>query len=210
MITVPNISINCGPTNDIRTLKLHFSFLQRRIGVLVSGGLDSALLYYILRMMQTTQYIITPYTIARNDDGSDIYAQKVIDYVNNALVKETQLTTIVPIKEQNSELQVSAGVREVMKYNSNILYLGLIETLPEHAIGVPKPWTPVDSFRVNFPFKNLNKSHIVDLINKFNITELFEITHSCVYVTGRCNICNRCNERSWAFTKLGLIDTGIF
>lgn len=207
MQSVPRISLACGPADDVRTFNLKLPFLQRRIGVLVSGGLDSALLYYCLRLIENKNYTVTPYTITRND-GSNTHAQQVIDCVNNILNKKTQTTTIVPISEQNSELQVSAGMRVLFNTNHNIFYIGLIETLSEHAIGVPKPWTPVDSLRVNFPFKNLNKSHIVDLIYKFDITELLNITHSCVYPTGRCNVCNRCNERHWAFTKLGLVDPG--
>ena len=206
MTSVPKISIDCGPADDTRTFSLELPLLYPKLGVLVSGGLDSAFLYYMVSLLANEKYTVTPYTITRND-GSNIYAQKVIDYVNGFLNKEPQLTTFVPIKERNSDLQVFAGLKE-LKFQSHIYFIGLIETLPEHAIGVPTPWVPVDGVRAKFPMKNLNKSHVVDLVNKFNITELFKITHSCVYPIDRCGGCNRCNERHWAFTKLGLVDPG--
>ena len=203
----PKLSIECGSVNDRRTLNLQLNFLKRKIGVLVSGGLDSALLYYLIQSIVDERYKVTPFTILRND-GSDLYAQTVIDHVNTSLNKPKQIATKLHINETNLELQVAAGMREIEKHDINITYIGLIETLPIHCIGVPKPYTPVDSNSFVYPFKNLNKSHIVDLINTVNQQELFKITHSCVYRLHRCGICNRCNERNWAFTELGLVDPG--
>jgi len=55
----------------------------------------------------------------------------------------------------------------------------------------------------------LNKSHIIDLVIKFNQQSLFHITHSCSsQELGRCNVCNGCNERQWGFDQLGQTDPG--
>ena len=55
--------------------------------------------------------------------------------------------------------------------------------------------------------KDLNKAHIVQLIVQLGLEKLFTLTHSCVYdIDTPCGDCNRCNERAWAFTQLGLID----
>lgn len=204
----PKLILECGPLDDRRTLNIELNFLRRRIGVMVSGGLDSALLYYLIQSLVDDRYTVTPFIIDRPNDGSSIYAQPVIDYVNSVLNKPPQVGTILHISENDSELQVGAGVRELANHNVNINYIGLIETLPIHCIGVPGPYKPINSEKFIFPFKDLNKSHIVDLVCKVNQQELFSITHSCVYKKDRCNICNRCNERYWAFTKLGLVDPG--
>lgn len=188
---------------------MSLSYVRRKIGVLVSGGLDSALLYYLLRSMVNVNYTVTPFTITRND-GSNIHAQLVIDYVNSALNKEKQTTTLLYINEPDSNMQVVAGMKEILKQNVNITYIGLIETLNIHCINVPRPYVPTDSDNFVYPFKNLNKSHIVDLVGKLQQQELFNITHSCVSEKNRCGLCNRCNERSWAFTQLGLSDTGTY
>lgn len=207
-IMAPKLMLECGPLDDRRTLNIQLNFLKRRIGVLVSGGLDSALLYYLIQSLVNDSYTVTPFIINRPNDGSSIYAQPVIDYVNSVLNKPPQVGTKLYITEDNSELQVTAGMRELVNHNVNINYIGLIETLPIHCIGVPGPYKPVNSEKFIFPFKDLNKSHVVDLICQLNQHELFSITHSCVYNENRCGKCNRCNERQWAFTKLGLVDPG--
>lgn len=206
---VPKISLQCGPINDQRLFNFKLNLLRRRIGVLVSGGLDSALLYYLIQSMVDERYSVTPFIITRDNDGSDLYAQPIIDYVHKILNKPKQNATLLYITETNSELQVVAGMRELKKHNINLTYIGLIETLPEHSIGVPKTYKPIDTYDFVYPFKNLNKTHIVDLIIKFNQLELFNLTHSCVFKQTRCGNCNRCNERQWAFDKLCLTDPGL-
>lgn len=204
----PRLILECGPLDDRRILNVELNFLRRRIGVLVSGGLDSALLYYLIQSLVSDSYTVTPFIINRPNDGSSTYAQPVIDYVNSVLNKQPQVGTLLHITEDDSERQVSAGMRNLVNHNVNISYIGLIETLPIHCIGVPEPYVPMDTDRFVYPFKNLNKSHIVDLVYQLNQEELFNITHSCVYKQNRCGMCNRCNERHWAFTKLGLVDPG--
>lgn len=207
MSMTPRIQLECGPIDDIRTLEIKLSMHRKRIGVLVSGGLDSALLYYLIQSIATEDYTVTPFTISRND-GSDVYAQPVIDYVNSVLNKPKQKTTILSINESDNNLQVVAGIKEIHKQNVNITYIGIIETLPIHCIGVFGPYYPTDRTSIKYPMKDLNKSHIVDIVCKLNQSNLFNLTHSCVYERNRCGICNRCNERSWAFTRLGLTDPG--
>ncbi len=207
-MNIPKISLTCGTLSDTRICELKLHPLRRRIGVLVSGGLDSALLYFLLRKIVITPYSIQPYTISRND-GSELYAQSVIDCVNFLLKKENQQTRIIPITETDSNLQVSSGLSILAKQtNINAIYVGIIEVLPEHSVGY-KIYRPTDTDKTYYPFKNLNKSHIVDLVRKLNATELFNVTHSCVYKNGKCGNCNRCIERKWAFEKIGIPDSGI-
>jgi hypothetical protein len=63
--------------------------------------------------------------------------------------------------------------------------------------------------RVALPFWGVTKECTVDLYYKENIPELLELSHSCTeWADGRCNNCFQCNERAWAFSKLGIIDPG--
>ena len=180
--------------------------------MLVSGGLDSALLYYLIRKLTLSdnRSSVVPYTITRND-GSSRYAQPVIDYVHEILDIEQQYSTKLNIDETDSELQVAAGMGELRNTNRNLIYIGIIQTLEEHALhGVPKPYVPTNSERFNYPLKDLNKAHVVQLIIQLGLEKLFALTHSCVYdIDIPCGTCNRCNERAWAFNQLGLIDPGI-
>jgi hypothetical protein len=196
---------------DDTNFKLRLPLLRRNIGVLVSGGLDSALLYYIAKSLeiQDNRYKVIPYTLER-DDSSKSHAQPVIDYVHDKLNIGRLDTRYIPITQTDSDTQVTEGIRKLLKEKLSLVYVGIITTLPEHALhGVRPPYFPVDYELVNYPLKQLTKDHVVDMIIKLGIDKLFELTHSCVYDTvGRCNKCNRCNERAWAFTQLGLIDPG--
>ena len=204
------IRLESSINGDIRLVTVKLT-LHRRIGVLVSGGLDSALLYYLIKKLTLTddRYSVIPYTIIRND-GSSRYAQPVIDYVHEILGIEQQYATKLDIAETDSELQVAAGMRELRSTDRNLIYIGIIQTLEEHALhGVPKPYVPTNSELFNYPLKDLTKAHIVQLIIQLGLEKLFTLTHSCVYdIDTPCGVCNRCNERAWAFTQLGLIDPG--
>lgn len=196
---------------DDTTFKLRLPLLRRNIGVLVSGGLDSALLYYMAKSLeiQDARYKVIPYTLNR-DDGSKNHAQLVIDYVHDKLKIDRLSTIHIPILQTDSNAQVTEGISKLLKEKLSLVYVGIITTLPNHAMhGVGSPYFPVDYELVNYPLKHLTKDHVVDMIIKLGIDELFELTHSCVYdIAGRCNKCNRCNERAWAFNQLGLIDPG--
>jgi 7-cyano-7-deazaguanine synthase in queuosine biosynthesis len=205
------IRLESNVNGDIRPVTVKLT-LHRRIGVLVSGGLDSALLYYLIRKLTLSddRYSVIPYTIIRND-GSSRYAQPVIDYVHESLGIEQQYATKLDIDEIDSELQVAAGMRELRNTDRNLIYIGIIQTLEEHALhNVPKPYVPINSEMFNHPLKDLTKAHVVQLIIQLGLEKLFSLTHSCVYdIDIPCGVCNRCNERAWAFTQLGLIDPGI-
>lgn len=198
----------CGPVNDKRSLNLYLHPLRKRTGVLVSGGLDSALLYYLLVKLNIEQGLthkITPYTILRKD-GSYQFAQSIIDHVHELFELPTILTTIVGDTTLSETMQVESGCRDVLE-KSNIVYLGIIEELAIHTIGWRDPIKWKDTEDRKYPFKDLNKSHIVDLIFQFKQERLFELTHSC-NMPSKCGSCNGCNERQWGFDQLGKLDPG--
>ena len=194
-----SIKLESTVGDDVRLVAIPLT-LRFRIGVLVSGGLDSALLYYLIRKLTLSdnRFSVVPYIITRND-GSSRYAQPVIDYVHEILGIEQQYATKLDIDETDSELQVAAGMRELRNTDRNLIYIGIIQTLEEHALhGVPKPYVPTNSERFNYPLKDLTKAHIVQLIIQLGLEKLFTLTHSCVYdIDTPCGDCNRCNERNF-------------
>ena len=201
--------VDCGPDSDRRTLNIWLHPIRKRVGVLVSGGMDSALLYYLLVKLNAEAgftHKITPYTILRKD-GSPQYVPDIINYVHDLFNLPLITTEIVGDPALTENMQVETGARDALK-KSNILYMGLIEELAAFTIGWRDPikWNDSDS-RI-FPLKNLNKSHIVDLIVQFKQEKLFELTHSC-NMPGKCYNCNGCNERSWGFKQMGYTDPGI-
>lgn len=204
----PTIEFTCGPQHDLQKFKIGLP-LPLRLGVLVSGGIDSAILYWILNYLNSQhgwKHTIKPFTIHRRE-GSPVHAPMVIDYVNNYFSINNKIT-IVGNNTLPEPQQVASGVREVFESHlANVLYLGNIKMFPEHAVGWSIPKIQ-DTHMVRSPMLHLNKSHVLDLVIRCNQPELFKITHSCIHSSGRCYKCNGCNERSWGFEQLGITDPG--
>jgi 7-cyano-7-deazaguanine synthase in queuosine biosynthesis len=202
--------IICGPNNDLRELKIELPVTKSKIAIFVSGGLDSALLYYLLCLENKAMndlHEIVPLTIHRKE-GSKNFAKLVVAHVDAEMTRKYVDPLIVGNNQLPEPEQVKSGVQEARKLGFNRAYTGLIEQLPQHMVNwQPIPYSENEFFKA--PLKNLNKSHIVDLCVKFNQESLFYITHSCsTWEMSRCNSCNGCNERQWGFEQLGLTDLG--
>ena len=206
------MNIICGPKNDQRTVTITLPRNKSRIGVLVSGGLDSAILYYLLLMenkLRSNIHEILPITVMRKE-GSKYFSSLVIGHVNQAFQIPYTDPQVVGNNTLPEELQVKSAVDEALMNGFDIVYAGVIEQLPQHMIN----WQPIPSketAKFKTPFQSIDKSHIIDMIVKLKQEPLFYITHSCSgeqSQVGRCNGCNGCNERNWGFSQLGLTDPG--
>jgi hypothetical protein len=200
----------CGHQTDQRSLTLELPTNPLKIAIFISGGIDSAVLYYLLLKENARMdniHNIVPLTVLRKE-GSKHFAKPVIAHVRAMF----GLSYIDPMIVGNNTLpedqQVKSGVHDAWRLNFDRAYSGLIEQLPQHMIGwQPIPYTETDKFKA--PFSKLNKSHIIDLCIQLQLESLFYITHSCsAQEIGRCNQCNGCNERSWGFGQLGITDPG--
>lgn len=202
------MQLDCGPVHDRRTLTLNLPATPSHIGVFVSGGLDSAILYYLLleenRRLGDIHTVI-PLTIPRKE-GSKHFAKLVVAHVQAAF----WLPYTEPLSIGNTQLpehlQVKSGIKQSYWLGFNEVYVGLIEQLPEHIIGWDKPVYAENSF-YRIPLQNLQKCHIVDLIKHAKQEALFYITHACDQLElARCWQCNGCRERAWGFEQLALSD----
>lgn len=214
---------DCGPDLDRRILNFSLPdygtqspFLEKlflkqnnikkdyRIGVLVSGGIDSALLYYLLLLENLNlenKFTITPYTILRKE-GSRYYAQPVINFINKKFNLPFTGLNIVGDNTLDEAMQVFSGMREILSHN-DFVYVGAIAARPEHLMGWAK-WDPIETFREKYPFAKLEKSHIMDLIFQLNLEMLLTLTHSCaVNEKQPCLKCNGCLERQWGLETIG-------
>jgi 7-cyano-7-deazaguanine synthase in queuosine biosynthesis len=205
------MNITCGPDADRRTIRIKLPTDPSRIGVLVSGGIDSAILYYIIIMANKiigNIHSIQPLTVIRKE-GSRHFANLVVAHVHTSHgipVVESQIIGDNTLPEE--EQVKSAVVEATTKLGFDQVYAGVIEQLPQFMVN----WQPIPSKetrRFKTPLANIDKSHVIDLCVKFKQESLFYITHSCsVQELGRCNDCNGCNERSWGFEQTGIIDKG--
>lgn len=178
---------------------------------MLSGGLDSAILLASI-LLENKDIEIQPFTIPKTD-GAILYADPVIKYINSKFRTNIPNTIKVGDPTVHHRQQSKTAVREIFeKHKIDKLFIAInqnpeeLNSLP----GAPKRDTKSDDPRILFPFVNLLKTDIVKLAVENNLTDLFDITHSCTeQQIGRCGICWQCTERSWTFDKLSLSDTGI-
>jgi hypothetical protein len=205
------MKITCGPEHDRRTVDFTLPAEKKKIAVFVSGGIDSAIIYYLLEKVNHSMnciHEIVPVSIIRKE-GSRHFSKLVAAYVQDCFRMPFKDPIIVGDNTLPEDQQVASGVFEALdNLGFDVAYTGLIQQLPIHMVNwKPIPWEESDQFKA--PLKDLNKSHVIELIYQLQHQSLFHITHSCaVWELGRCRECNGCNERQWGFDQIGREDPG--
>lgn len=150
---------------------------------------------------------IRPISIMRSE-GSEYFSKLVVANMNEKFNLIKQDAIIVGNPSLPDDRQVKSGVLHAYDLGFDLTYCGVIEQQPAHMVG----WTPPEAKetkRFKTPLKDLNKTHIIDLVIQCKQEDLFYITHTCnKFKVGRCHKCNGCNERAWGFSQLGLTDPG--
>lgn len=202
------MQFDCGPANDIRTLSFDLPATRSSIAVCVSGGIDSAILYYLLMLEnQRTGNLhnIIPITVLRKE-GSKNFARLVVAHVLASFGKPYKDPMILGDNTLPEDQQVKSALQAAKWAGFKQAYVGIIDQLPEHTVGWEVIRAPEGSF-YRTPMGNLQKHHVIDLVTKLNQHALFYITHACSQTEiARCNMCNGCREREWGFKQLALPD----
>ena len=199
----------CGPEHDQKSIEITLPYLRKNIGMFVSGGLDSALLYYLLlieNIKENSKHFIVPFVIER-EEGSKYFAVPVIKHIHRLLNLPEPDLYFLDIGKLNPHMQVSAAIDLAYNLGCDIVYTGAIEQLEIHSDGWERPRIK-ENYNFKAPFLTINKSHVIDLIKQLTLDSLFYITYACVQDQGRCNMCNGCNERSWGFEQNNIQDPG--
>ncbi len=203
--------LECGPKDNLLTVEVTLSTTPETIGVLISGGLDSAAVYFLLE--QENQRLgniheIIPFTVSRKE-GSRYFARPVIEQVQRFF----GVPLVPPLEVGDNTLyepqQVFSGAKDVINSGCSKVYLGMIVQMPEFTLGWPI-YRLVETPTYKMPLLHVTKAHVVDILNKSGQQALFHLTHSCDSGTGlgRCGQCNGCRERQWGFDQMGLEDPG--
>jgi len=184
---------------------------DKHYGILLSGGLDSAILLYLL-IKVNPKINIQPFTIAKTD-GAYLYADPVVEHFNQKFNLSIPKTIVVGDPTVYHRLQSHTAVREIFdKHPVDILFVGINQNPPElnNLPGAPIRNTKSTNPQIIFPFLDLYKHNILEFMYADKQEDLIDITHSCTeQQIGRCNKCWQCTERIWAFKQLDKTDTGI-
>jgi arginyl-tRNA synthetase len=191
-----------------------------RYGILLSGGLDSAVLLFLL-MTEYKNLNLEPnikiFTIPKTD-GSYLYVPRIISKINEKFNSNLGPTTLVGSPHDHHTAQVKNATKDIFKSNTvDELFIATNQNPPEEEFDFLqfKNGANVRSKEVtnwiHKPFFALRKSHIIDFMYQLNAEELATLTHSCIKMTDtRCTVCFPCKEREWAFFKNRKEDLGIF
>lgn len=183
--------------------------LDKQYGIMLSGGLDSAVLLYLI-LKENKDIKIQLFTIPKHD-GALLYINNIITYINTMCQVELPETIVVGNQNLSHAEQGPSAVKEIkQKYDIDYLFFGSNRNPPITLEGTnPVRIRPSDA-SIICPFFDLYKTDIVNLAVEHGLQDLFKITHSCTeQQTTRCNTCWQCRERAWAFNTLHITDTGI-
>jgi 7-cyano-7-deazaguanine synthase in queuosine biosynthesis len=186
-----------------------------KIGVYLSGGLDSAvLLCLILTELKNTGNLHVPiycFTINKNDH-SVYHAQKVISEVEKRF--NVVLPHVVDVPNDPDAIMMGnigpTAIKFVETYVPNMItYMAINHAPPKelvvfaHTLNVKYPTAKNNSY----PFLFLHKPNIIDLAYKLDCEWILPNTHSCsVLKDVACGNCYACEERAWGFSMLGKTD----
>lgn len=206
--------------DNVMSSAAHYS--NPRIGVMLSGGVDSAILYYLLLKETISRecehsigdadldlYEIVPMCVPKTD-GANHYAEKVNAEVCRLLgIPAPRILYMGNPWELHNEIVTNAIVT-ALHYNVVTRIFVADNVTPEVKFPGLEPQRVRSEYNeVIQPFFNMTKDKILDLYYTNGVSQLLKVTHSCTeQKTGRCNQCWQCHERAWAFNQLGLSDPG--
>jgi len=177
---------------------------EHRIGVFLSGGMDSALLLYLVA--QQTPSCIQTFTVPKHD-GAATYVQPIIDWVTS----KTECCIHTPIILGDPDLPhqriLGDAINRVIRHNlCDYFYIG-DNSYPEHELPDGPKRIKMSSEKARYPFFHMTKIDILKLYLKHDIMDLLPLTHTCTEQSlGRCGRCWQCRERAWAFEKCDIQD----
>ncbi len=190
------------------------------IGVNLSGGVDSALLLFLL-MKFAPQHIFA-YTYVPNLRGR-INAITTVNVIEQCiqLTGNINVTHLVSYHEELNDAVFSSPKKYIDQGVITDLYTGITANPPLDATqlfdsptteqlsrdpAIIRP-TFYEEHRWHTPFTNMDKRGVFDVYRRYNLLQsLFPFTRSCESLrpvsTQHCGVCWWCKERIWGFGTL--------
>ena len=186
---------------------------NQHIGAMLSGGMDSALMLYLILKEKPLDTKLTVFNVPNTKDNARYFSTNIISFLENKFNFSIPIQHIGDTTLSHDKMINYSGKHILENKLVDVLYVGINQNPPiDHFVSGPTRRHPSEPIPKNlaFPFIHLYKTHILEIYKQLDILELADITHSCTENTReRCNICFQCQERAWAYKELGLIDRGI-
>jgi len=183
---------------------------SKQYGIMLSGGLDSAILLYLL-LKNNPNINLQPFTIPKFD-GAALYAGPIVDYYNKLFSTNIPQPILVGDPSVHHRQQSKVAVAYIFNNHPvDTLFVAINQNPSEldQLPGAPQRDKKSDNPKIAFPFVDMHKDQILKIMYDEGQEHLIDITHSCTeQQIGRCGQCWQCTERNWAFSQLNKIDTG--
>ena len=181
---------------------------SKKIGLMVSGGLDSALMLYLLTKEIKDKNLTVDfetYTIRQDVKASLVHSKNIINVIeklNNVEIKNTSFWN----PEAHSDYEIVFGVIGALNKEHitgrplSVLFMATT-SVPEELANEPgAPYRNRKStFAVEQPWGDVSKDNIVKYIKENNLQILIENSLSCTNSKStHCGHCWNCKERKWA------------
>ena len=184
---------------------------NKKIGLFVSGGLDSGLLLYLVHLLRKehqTDNEFKIYTVGR-PNNSLFRTRRIVDWVGEQFGVEYEIHQVGTDKVHHT-LQVISGLREAANDDIDVFILGDTKNPNELPGGPNRRSMNLHGVVQAQPWVGLTKDHLVREIINCNIPHLMVIGHSCEHPDDKpCGECWHCDERALAFSKCGYPDPQI-
>ncbi len=193
------------------------SNIDKKYGIMLSGGLDSAILLYLI-LKENKNISIQPFSIPKHD-GSHMFVSGILEYFNIQFDIKIPDTVLIGDPNTHHSQQSTTAIKQIfVEYpeidfiyfatNQNPTYDFDYDQYPEGSYPDRVKESPHP--KILMPFIKMYKDEILKIVFDNDQGELLKLTHSCTeQKTGRCGRCFQCNERSWAFRRLNKLDIGI-
>jgi len=171
---------------------------MKKVGVALSGGLDSTILAALL----STHYEVIPYTHVDEHVGDETRVNAITDYLNiqrsNFIYADKSVPTwvgyIASVRNEVEEL-----------YYGDTLLIKVDNSTSTKRLAHDEVIEVSENTICKFPFYKMTKAEVcyIGKIMIPNFNTLLDMTRSCTIPFGPvCNICFHCNERKWALEQI--------
>lgn len=185
--------------------------------ILLSGGLDSAVLLYCLALVgMESGVVIQPVMVEDGNTDAPEKGKEIVDYVNGKL--GTTIPYHIPVGDitvHHTEKTKTGVYSLLVQHGMDIVIWQAITKNPPVVLG-PRDFStdfrPVRKSTsgnniLRSPFYEYEKTYIVGLMRDLGILSLAAKTLSCTNTSKGnppCGGCFQCLERNWAFRSINL------
>lgn len=178
-------------------------------GILMSGGLDSAVLMALLieeclASGQDPEKILV-FTIPKLSNSVSV-TNDVLTFLEGKYgVKLLRTVEVGDLTAAHDYVSTTAVIEAFTNYPLDFIYMGTTKNPPQGSVNqgvAPVRVTSSPSEQVILPFIQWTKVQTVDMMDQKGLNGLLDITYSCTEQANEpCQVCWQCGERAWALNE---------